>query len=182
MFFLRKPNAAAIHRILEDPSLRPTYRPGEFTLHTDQNRALLGVNCFAAAKEEIRRWTMFDIGWVELWRRTPGAPLRQGETVAPLIRHLGFWSANPARVGPLIDEPRRFGFSYTTLTGHAECGEERFLVVWLESGEVWYSLRAASRPKHLLTWLGYPVTRALQKQFAQDSMRAMQRAVSKATS
>ncbi len=174
MFFLRRPDRAAIDGILQAPA-ELTYRGGGAGFNMDHNRVSLGVGCFAAACEAVRAWKMFDLGWVELCY--PNAPITTGTVVAPLIRHLGFWSVNPARIVRVIDEPRRFGFTYATLQGHAECGEEQFLVEWLDNGEVWFDLQATSRPWHWLAWLGYPVTRMLQKRFARHSMQAMQRSI-----
>ena len=72
----------------------------------------------------------------------------------------------------------RFGFAYGTLPDHAGSGEERFLVEWdRASGEVWYDILAFSRPHWLLTRLGYPYMRRLQKRFGRESAAAMVRAV-----
>ena len=63
--------------------------------------------------------------------------------------------------------------------GHAERGEERFLVEHdRRSGAVSYSVLAFSRPSHPLAWLGYPFARLLQRRFARDSREAMRRATS----
>ncbi|HYY05813.1 MAG TPA: DUF1990 domain-containing protein, partial [Candidatus Limnocylindria bacterium] len=131
-----------------------------------------------------RRWEMFRLGWVELY--PADAPIRVGTTVGVLVRALGLWSLHPCRIVALVDEggvTRRFGFVYRTLPGHAERGEERFVIEWrLDDDVVTYELRARSRPARLLVWLGYPVARALQHAFARDSMRAMARAVHTAPS
>jgi uncharacterized protein (UPF0548 family) len=77
----------------------------------------------------------------------------------------------------------RFGFVYGTLPGHVECGEERFLIEWDQSNDsVWYDILAFSRPHHVLTRIGYPVVRRLQKKFARDSAAVMQRDVSSVAS
>jgi uncharacterized protein (UPF0548 family) len=56
-------------------------------------------------------------------------------------------------------------------------GEVRFTVEFHAADEtVWYDLYAFSRPRALAR-LAYPYTRALQKQFAADSTKAMLRAV-----
>ena len=74
------------------------------------------------------------------------------------------------REGPLT----RFGFAYGTLPEHAESGEERFLIEWDRAGGgVWYDILAFSRPRHILTRLGYPFARAMQKRFGQQSAAAM---------
>ena len=71
----------------------------------------------------------------------------------------------------------KFGFAYGTLPGHVECGEERFTVEWhRDDDSVWYDILAFSKPGHILTRLGYPLARRLQKRFAVDSMQAMVRA------
>ncbi|HWO01373.1 MAG TPA: DUF1990 domain-containing protein [Blastocatellia bacterium] len=147
----------------------------------DHNRIELGEGeeVFARAIAAIKRWEMFNIGWLELlW---PEAPIQEGTTVAVLAHHLGFWSLNACRIVSVIEEegPRReFGFVYGTLPDHAERGQERFAVEWdRESGKVFYDILAYSRPNKLLARLGYPFTRALQKRFARDSMQAMVLAV-----
>ena len=72
----------------------------------------------------------------------------------------------------------RFGFAYGTLPDHVGTGEERFLVEWDRGDDaVWYDILAFSRPNHVLTRLGYPVVRRLQKRFGRDSAAAMLRAV-----
>lgn len=70
-----------------------------------------------------------------------------------------------------------FGYGYGTLTSHAECGEEIFKVTHdPQSGEVAYTIRAASRPRAVLATLGYPLTRLLQARFRRDSAAALARA------
>ncbi|HMO79646.1 MAG TPA: DUF1990 domain-containing protein [Pyrinomonadaceae bacterium] len=150
--------------------------PSRYTI--DHNRIGIGSgpNDLERAKTAIRQWKMFEMPWVELcW---PDAPIEPGRTVAVVVRHLGFYSLNPARIVYVIDEPDRFGFAYGTLAGHGESGEERFLVeIDAMTGDVFYDLLAVSRPGHLLTYLGYPYTRYLQKQFALGSNAAMRRAI-----
>ena len=101
--------------------------------------------------------------------------------VAIVARIAGFWWLNSTRIVYVIDESgplRRFGFAYGTLPGHAESGEERFLIEWNRDDDtVWYDLLAFSRPNHLLVRLGYPFVRRLQKRFARDSGKAMLQAV-----
>ncbi len=146
----------------------------------DHNRVCLGHGpaVWEAARAAIWSWRMFQLGWVEV--HGTETPLAPGLDVAPLAHAFGFWFLNACRVVYLIDEEspvRRFGFAYGTLTDHAERGEERFLVEWREDDSVWYDLLAFSRPGHWLVWLGFPVTRRLQKRFAAGSLAAMERAV-----
>jgi uncharacterized protein (UPF0548 family) len=72
----------------------------------------------------------------------------------------------------------RFGFAYGTLPGHAESGEERFLVEWDRTDDaVRYDVLAFSRSRHPLARLSYPLTCRTQRRFARDSAVAMLRAV-----
>lgn len=118
---------------------------------------------------------MFSLDWVGLY--STDTPISPDENVAVLASHFGFYSLNGARIVYVIEETDRFGFAYGTLTDHGEIGEERFLVnLDAESGDVSYDIYAFSRPG-LFARLGYPLSRNLQKRFAQDSMNAMRSAV-----
>jgi uncharacterized protein (UPF0548 family) len=146
----------------------------------DHNRGQLGVGrpTFERGKEAVRQWKMFDMTWLELcW---PNVPIETGGTVAVVVHHLGFWSLNACRIVYTIEEGgaiEKFGFAYGTLPDHSEIGEERFTVEFhADDDTVWYDVYAFSRPRPLAR-LAYPYTRALQKRFASDSKRAMQRAV-----
>ena len=158
--------------------------PGELTLsggyNLDYNRQYLGTGpaIFERAKTAIRQWKMFDLSWIDLVPLE--TPLEAGRTVAVVARHLGFYSLNASRIVYTVEETgemERFGFAYGTLTSHSEIGEERFLVEYdRKTGQVHYDLFAFSRPG-LLAWIGYPVSRTLQKRFARESREAMVRAV-----
>jgi uncharacterized protein (UPF0548 family) len=121
---------------------------------------------------------MFDIPWVRLY--WPNAPIEVGTDVAVSVSHFGFHSLNACRIAYLINEDgptKRFGFAYGTLWEHAESGEERFTVEWRrDEDEIWYDLLAFSRPRKMAARLAYPLTRTLQKNFAEASKLAMLRA------
>jgi len=143
----------------------------------DRNRQPLGTGAtaFAAARQAIRAWAMFP---APLARIEPaGIPIVEGEVVGVVVRALGLWWLNAARIVYVIDEPRRFGFAYGTLPGHAERGEERFLVEWLDDDSVWYELDAFSQPGYWMARLARPLVRHLQRRFARLSKAAMQNAV-----
>jgi uncharacterized protein (UPF0548 family) len=147
----------------------------------DRTRIKLGCGgaVFQAAKDALARWGHFRLGWVEA---VPAdTPIRAGEVVAVVARVLGLWWLNACRIVYVVDESGpvcRFGFAYGTLPGHAESGEERFMVEWDRASEaVWYDILAFSRPRHPLARLGYPLTRRAQKRFARASTAAMQKAV-----
>jgi uncharacterized protein (UPF0548 family) len=190
MFFLTKPSRERIQRLIDSwrkapfnyaelgQSLGPT--PAGYAANHGRIRLGHGEAAFNKAVEALRSWKMFDLGWVSLcW---PEAEIRVGTTVAALARHFGFWSLHPARVVFLVDDDnarmRRSGFAYGTLQGHGEKGEETFIIEWLHADDsVWYDLRSFSRPGQLLTTLGHPVVRMLQRRFARESTWAMLKAI-----
>jgi len=161
-----------------------TSPPDHFVI--DRTRVLLGQgeDVYLRACESLRSWDHFRLGWVTVFPQP--APLVVGQIVAVTVGRLGCWWLNACRIVELIDDKpvernatHRFGFAYGTLPGHAERGEERFLVEWnCETDEVHYDILAFSQPRHWLARLGYPMVRRLQKQFGRDSAIAMVRAVS----
>ncbi len=189
MFCFTKPSPEAIREFLATQKHQQfsyghvgasrTEAPSGYVM--DHNRIQLGVGrlVFDRAKNAIKQWKMFDIGWLELF--WPNTPIEAGATVAVVVSHLGFWSLNAARIAYTIEEERgaleTYGFAYGTLSDHAEMGEERFTVEFhLGDESVWYDLYAFSRPQPLAR-MAYPFTRSLQKKFASDSKIAMQKAV-----
>jgi uncharacterized protein (UPF0548 family) len=190
VFLLREPSDDAVRRFLSSQKDLP-FSYGEVGASrkdapprgyaVDRYRVKLGEGpeAYRRAKEALGAWRQFDLGWVRLL--PPDTPIEVGTTVGVLARHYGFWSLNSARIVYLIEESgevERFGFGYGTLPGHGERGEERFSVEWRrEDDAVHYDVRAFSRPKHPLAWLGYPLARMLQRRFARDSKRAMVEAV-----
>ncbi len=138
-----------------------------------------GEETFEAAKSALRRWEQFHLGWVEA--SPTETPIEKGEVVAVIGRVFGLWWLNACRIVYVVDEVgpiTRLGFAYGTLPGHAESGEERFLIEWDRADDcIWYDILAFSRPNYFVTKLGYPLVRRLQKRFARDSAAAMVKAV-----
>lgn len=185
VFLLRQPTDLAIRSFLHAQSqLNFTYPETGATRNTvpagyvvDRTRILLGTGqeFFSRALEGLNRWRQFDLGWLQAF--PSDTPIKADKVVAILARSCGLWSLNAARIIYIIDEPQRFGFAYGTLPGHVEMGEERFLIERTSDDCVWYDILAFSRPRHLLTKLGYPFVRRLQKRFGRESAVAMQRFV-----
>lgn len=189
MFFLTKPDRAAINRfIAAQQSAQFSYSnvgdsrteaaPSGYIV--DHNRIELGsgIATFERAKSALQAWKMFAMPWVQLcW---PNAPIVEKTNVAVLISHFGFWSLNAARIVYVVEDQNacaRYGFAYGTLPDHAERGEERFTVEFhREDQSVWYDLLAFSRPNGMVR-LAYPLARTSQKRFAADSKLAMKQAV-----
>lgn len=183
----QKPTAETMRRFMSEQGKLPfSYQavgataeqpPAGFAV--DRLRIKLGEGeaVFQAAKTALRHWEHFRLGWAEAW--PADTALRPGEVVAVLGRAMGLWWLNACRVVYVVDETgpiTRFGFAYGTLPGHAECGEERFLLEWHRAdNSVWYDILAFSKPNHVLARLGHPAVRRLQERFRRDSAAAMLR-------
>jgi uncharacterized protein (UPF0548 family) len=148
----------------------------------DEHVATIGHGdaAFVRAREALAHWKHFDVGWVEAFPER--SPVQTGTVVAVLIRHLGCWSLNGARVRYQVqggDDRPAFGFAYGTLVNHAESGEESF-EVWLDrpTGDVRYRIRSVSRAQSVFAKAGPPLVRGLQARFRRESALAMMRAVS----
>jgi uncharacterized protein (UPF0548 family) len=74
----------------------------------------------------------------------------------------------------VVDEPGRYGFGFGTLPGHVETGEEAFLLTTSPDGEVWFEVRAFSRPAKWWVRLGAPVARLVQSRVTDRYAAAMQ--------
>lgn len=185
MFLIAKPQQKEIDKFLADrvsddfsyPEIGATRNDAPSGYVVDHNRLKLGSGKvdYGRAKTAVRQWKMFAFDWVKLCY--DDTPIETGQTVAILVNHFGFYSLSSARIVYTIDESaeiERYGFAYGTLREHAEIGEERFSVEFHHgSGEVWYDLYAFSKPASLLTQVGYPLGRYLQRSFAADSKKAM---------
>ncbi len=194
MFLLARPQQQTIDKFLSDrvsddfsyPEIGATKTNAPSGYAVDHNRVKLGSgrSDYERAKAAIQQWKMFAFDWVRLCYED--TPIEVGRTVAIFVSHFGFYSLSAARIVYTIEESveiERYGFAYGTLREHAEIGEERFSVEFHhDSGEVWYDLYAFSKPGSLLTRLGYPFSRYLQRSFARDSKIAMQDFVSKESS
>lgn len=190
MFFLQRPTTTAIERFLDRSRTLPlSYQPTgivrgpSFLSRLDDVIAVIGRGDadFVRARAALTAWRQFNVGWIETFPRD--ASIEPGTTLAVLIRHAGFWSLNGTRVlQPAAGDTTRdgnwctFGYTYGTLTNHAEHGEELFEVsLDPQSGEVRYRIRAVSWPQSPLALLGHPIARALQACFRRDSAAVMRR-------
>ncbi len=189
MLSLRKPTADALQRFLSRQQQRGyTYAAVGATAETppagyvvDRTRIKQGTGepVFRSAIAALRRWEQFRLSWVDAW--PSDTRIQVGEIVAVMGRAVGLWWINACRIVCVVEEVgpiNRFGFAYGTLPGHVESGEERFLIEWdLSDDSVCYDILAFSRPNHIMTRLGYPLVRRLQKRFGRDSAASMLRAV-----
>jgi uncharacterized protein (UPF0548 family) len=190
MLSVRKPSSERLRRYLAaQAELSFTYPgigatregppfPGGYAIDHTRVELGRGAEVFQRARASLARWEQFRLGWVEPF---PGdTPLVKGQIVAVLVRAGGLWWTSSARIVYTIDEVResvaRYGFAYGTLPGHAERGEERFVIDWdRRTDRVWFDILAFSRPRHWLARLGRWRVRAMQKRFAREAPAAMRR-------
>jgi uncharacterized protein (UPF0548 family) len=117
-----------------------------------------GRHRFEQAAAEGMRWGMLRGAGLRVEATAPTAAVG-----AEVLVHLGPVTA-PCRVVYVVDDPDRRGFAYGTLPGHAECGEELFMVRYEPAtGDVYAEVAAFSR--HATWWarLGSPVTSLVQR-------------------
>jgi uncharacterized protein (UPF0548 family) len=79
----------------------------------------------------------------------------------------------PCRVVSVIDEADAYGFTYGTLPGHPERGEESFTIRRDASGTVRFEIVAVSQPADLLARLGRPVARLVQRRVGRKYLTAL---------
>jgi uncharacterized protein (UPF0548 family) len=188
MVSLRRPSTEAIRDFLASQSnfgftytavgATASQPPAGYTVDRTRVKLGEGEEVFTRAQADLRQWEQFRLGWIEAW--SPKTTIQPGDLVAIIARNLGVWWLNACRIVYVIDEDksiRRYGYASGTLPAHAGEGEERFFVEWNRaSGEVWYDILAFSRPQGMLTRIGHPYMRRIQKRFGRESAAAMLRA------
>jgi uncharacterized protein (UPF0548 family) len=111
-----------------------------------------GAACFQAAAEALAHWqpqrgaglrVRTDAERVGL-----GVDFASGIGVGPLR----LWV--PCKIVWIEDRPDRYGFGFGTLPGHVEMGEEAFVLSTDPVGDVWFEVRAFSRPAKWWVRLG----------------------------
>jgi uncharacterized protein (UPF0548 family) len=129
-----------------------------------------GSTDFARARRGLEQWAAHRGSGVEVV--PDDAALLPGTTVAILTRQLGLWVLAACRIESVIDEPRSFGFVYSTLPDHPECGYESFVVTNVDD-EIVFTIDAVSRPGIPLVRLGAPLTRVLQRRASDAYLTAL---------
>jgi hypothetical protein len=121
---------------------------------------------FRALTKAIRAYRIFPEGIVE--RVLASEPVEVGDTVGASYHaipgmDLFFASRVTAVLDDRIGDIWRAGFTYQTLIGHPELGEETFSVEKEDAtGRITVALRSWSRPGSWLTWVAYPYARCCQ--------------------
>jgi uncharacterized protein (UPF0548 family) len=128
-----------------------------------------GHQLFADASDAVQGWQVHvEAGLrVSASSRTaePGAVLILGLAIGPLRLNA------PCRVVYAVNESRRRGFAYGTLTGHPESGEESFMIEHHVDDRVSFTITAFSRPGTRLARVTEPLGRTLQRRITNRYLR-----------
>lgn len=130
------------------------------------SRTRVGSGDFEAGVERLMTWQVHRSAGLHVPRAQPRAAV--GVDVP--MRFLGL--RVPCRVVAVVDEPGRVGFTYGTLPGHPECGEELFLLEEVPGG-VRATVTAFSRPATLLARGVGPLGTRVQDLMTARYLRAM---------
>jgi uncharacterized protein (UPF0548 family) len=153
----------------------PTRGENEDMNHLEHHLDLGPASLFPLAREAIFEWKLQEGAGVTV---RPARRVAEGQVVDLQLNPL--WPASPRRlrgrdalvtVGScvvirVIDEPDRAGFTYRTLPGHFENGEETFVVSTDEQGRLGVSISADSSPSHPLLKAAGPIEPLSQKMMA----------------
>jgi uncharacterized protein (UPF0548 family) len=146
---------------------RPTFDGDGAGFHHGQWACTVpAATSWAEARAALEHWAAHRSAGV---RVQPQQPPQVGLTVALGIRLGPAWIVAPCRVTEVVDADEEFGFTYVTLPGHPERGEERFTL--RRAQRITFTVAATSRPDDLLTRLGGPVARFVQARTSRRYLR-----------
>jgi uncharacterized protein (UPF0548 family) len=174
---LRSNNQAALQLLSRALGLKPTWPvdvrpdfegPGGFS---STIRVGDGVDVFVATVGRLTSWEMHRQAGLRVWPSAESAEL--GSEVVLGFEFGPVLMLAPCRIAYLVEEDRRQGFGYVTLPGHPEAGVEEFVVERHDDDSVWASIRAVSRPASLLTRIGGPVGRLVQRRVTGRYLQAL---------
>ena len=136
--------------------------------HLERWRNLLDAE-FDSAAARLMTWRIHEAAGLRI---SASSPRVEPDAVVEMFlgpRWMGIRAV--CRVVYVIDEPDRVGFAYGALPGHAETGEDSF-VLDRRDGTARFTVRAFSRPASRLARLGGPLTHVVQLHMAENYLRA----------
>ena len=126
----------------------------------------------------LRNWVAHEGAGLRIYPKDPVMP---DATVIAVTSIGPMQMAAPCRIVAVFKEPDVFGFSYGTLPGHPESGEESF-VLERRGDATYFIVRAFSRPVDPLARLSGPIGRAVQHSVTRRYLSALRRFVESGTS
>ena len=155
-----------------DDVLPPDYH------HVRMEGRIGDADAFERAVTGLRTWVAHDGAGLRVYPKDPVVP---DATVVAVTSIGPVQMAAPCRIVAVFKDPDSFGFSYGTLPGHPESGEESF-VLERRSDATYFVVRAFSRPVDPLARLSGPVGRAVQRSVTRRYLSALRRFVESGTS
>jgi uncharacterized protein (UPF0548 family) len=134
---------------------------------------LTGQCAFELGRSALQSWAVHHGAGIETWPYLQ--PIQVGATVALATRQVGVWLSFCCRVTAVTDEHGASGFTYATLPGHPERGEETFTVTRAPGGTVRFEIDATWRTNSRLARLVGPLTPILQRRASQRYLASMRR-------
>lgn len=129
---------------------------------------------FERAVDLLLQYRLFPPETVEATVCTPDQRIAPGTVIAQRTYLGSFGVESAVRVEQVSDEPtyagRRFAFTIVTLDGHPLRGVETVALLLHETGRIELNFTSTSRPAGLLSTIGSPLTRRLQKRATQQAM------------
>ena len=124
---------------------------------------------FGRAVEGLRSWAAHKGAGAVV---VPDDPVTLGATVLVVLGVGPLQMIAPCRIVGVTDTDQAFGFTYGTLPGHPEQGEEAFLVELRPDG-AFFTIVAFSRPADPLARLAGPLGRAVQRTVTRRYLSAL---------
>lgn len=134
-----------------------------------------GDELFDRCVDGLKSWRAHRMTWIHVLPEN--AALREGTVVIVAIGPSWLAVAAPCLVTEVVDSIDRFAFTYTTLPGHPEQGEETFQIFRTPDGEVRFEIIARSRPVSLLARASGPIGRGIQMSVSRAYLEALRRFV-----
>ncbi|KAA5539184.1 DUF1990 domain-containing protein [Roseiconus nitratireducens] len=186
LFSLFRPDDAAVRVFLREQAQLEFNYPdvgasrGQFPLRYDHDHFEVvlgrGRDVFDAARIAIENWQHFNVGWAEAIPLS--TPITAADNVAIRARLGGIWGLAAGRVIEVIDDlspdGERFGFSFGTLPGHPEQGEERFEICLMPDGRVRYRVAAFFRSNHWAIGIAWPYLRQRFNRFRRETAKVLE--------
>jgi uncharacterized protein (UPF0548 family) len=146
--------------------------------HVRMEDRIGGADAFELAATGLRTWVAHEGAGLRVY---PKEPVAQGASVIAVTSIGPMQMAAPCRIVAVFKETDTFGFSYGTLPGHPESGEESF-VLERRGDATYFIVRAFSRPVDPLARLAGPIGRAVQRSVTGRYVSALRRFVESGTS
>ena len=135
--------------------------------HDEWTRPLASSTTWEGATAALRGWRAHRGAGVLV---CPVDLPAEGQTVGLAVRLGPLSVLAGCRITRVIDNVDEYGFTYATLPGHPEQGEESFLLR-REDDTVVFSITAVSRPVDLVARVGWPISRLVQRHVIDGYLR-----------